>query len=819
MALTALAGAWVLGLVLGLRWDVPHPSLLLWAGAALALWGLLRLRLTPRNGSSPGASHRLLWALLSVLALLLGIWWAGSPLEVDPELGPEEFIRDGVIVIRGRVVSDPQLLGTAYRFRLETERVMPRGSPEAEGREVLGPVQVTLRPTAALVQQRERPHVRYGDVLLLEGRLETPPRFADFDYREYLARQGIHALMSFPRVTLQDQGQGAWALERVYDLRHRLAESLQQNLPEPQAATAQALLLGLRQDLPSDVREDFLRTGTGHLLAISGLHVGVLLGVLLATSTLLLGGSRWALLLPLGGLWLYALLSGMAPPVVRASIMGSLYLGSRFFGRPGGGLPALAAAAGVMAGLNPQILKDVSFQLSFIAMASLILLTPRLEEWLNAVAARRLLEEGFPLSLARAFNATLAVSTAATIGTLPLIAFTFHRVSLVGIPTTLLTLPALPPILVGSAGAAALGLLWHPLGVIAGWIAWAPLSYLLELVRLFDTLPGITFDVGWVAPAAVFAYYGGLLLLLARRPVQHSLTALSPRLQGFRVSLRWAAPPLVVAAILLWGSALAAPEGKLHVTFIDVGQGDAIFIRSPSGRQVLVDGGPDPRLTLRALGDRMPFWDRSLDVVVLTHPHQDHLAGLPDVLRRYRVDLVVQRTVEYPSAQYVEWRPLLAEMVPQTSVLEAVARQEVHLGDGVVLRVLHPGPIPIFEEVNNDSVVIHLTYGEVAFLLTGDIDAAAETALLARGVPLDATVLKVAHHGSRSSTISTFLAAVTPEMAVISVGAENRFDHPHEETFERLWGYIPKERVLLTSERGNIEFTTDGRRIWMDTQR
>ena len=181
-------------------------------------------------------------------------------------------------------------------------------------------------------------------------------------------------------------------------------------------------MLGIRHGLSGDVREAFNRTGTGHLLAVSGLHVGVLLGIMLVASTALLGGSRWALLAPLAVLWLYALLTGMAPPVVRAAIMGSLYLENRFTGRQSTGFPALALAAGVMAGLEPRLLEDVSFQLSFAAMASLLLLAPGIQERLDALAA--LLADGraqLPGAVQR-LNAALAVGVAASIGTLPLIA-------------------------------------------------------------------------------------------------------------------------------------------------------------------------------------------------------------------------------------------------------------------------------------------------------------------------------------------------------------------------------------------------------------
>ena len=817
MALTLLAAAWVLGLALGPATPLPWTALALWTVAALALWGCLALRADLANAFVAGPPRMAVWGLLAVTALLGGLWWGGNSESAASEPLPSQSV-----AFQAQVVSDPLESGAAYRLEV-APRSATRPSPAGTAAALPDRVLVTLRPGSTLVRQRQAPYFRYGDVLLLEGRLEAPPRFADFEYREYLARQGIAAVMPFPRATLVEEDQGSWALGRVYALRQRLADSLQKGLPQPHAALAQAVLLGLRGDLPDDVREDFLETGTGHLLAISGLHVGVLLGLALAASRAALGGGRWHLLVPLVVLWLYALMSGMAPPVVRASIMGTLFLAARFSGRPGAGLPALSLAAGVMAGLDPSLLRDVSFQLSFTAMAALLLLAPPIEALLNALLESRLAERGPLLRWSKGLAAALAVGVAVTLGTLPLLSFTFHRISLLGIPTTLLALPALPPLLVGSALTGALGLLWAPLGTAVGIVTWVPLSYLLELVAALDALPGETFDAGANAPWIVAAYYGLLLRVPARRTlarlVRMAARSDAWRLRGFRVPFRLAAPVLALAAALLWAGALATPDGKLHVTFLDVGQGEATLIVTPSGRQVLVDGGPDPRLVTQGLGAHLPFWDRSLDVVALTHPHGDHLNGLLEVLERYDVDLFLHRSADYPTAEYTRWEQALAERDGQSTVLEAQRGHRIALGDGVVLEVLHPGPVTLDGETNNNSLVLRLSYGEVVFLLTGDVESPIESALLAQGAPLDSTVLKVGHHGSDTSSSAPFLEAVSPSLAVISVGEDNRFGHPDEEVLQRLRAMLPHDRVLLTSQQGDVEVTTDGERLWLKSAR
>ena len=828
MALTALAGAWVIGLLAGGRWPLPDATLALWGLAAAALAGLA---LTLRRRLSTAALHKLAWTCAALVAFLLGAWWSGTPRDGGEAEGVASLVARGPVVVRGQVTGDPERLGAAYRFRLSrlaaesSSAAVPEAAPPWS--EVAGTLLVTVRPSAALATDRPPPHFRYGDLLVLRGTVERPPVFPGFDYRDYLARQGVQGVMAFPQPTLVSEGLGPWPLEQVYRLRHAMAGALSRVLPEPQAATVQALLLGLRRDLPPEVRESFVETGTSHLLAISGLHVAVLLGFFLALGRLLFGGARTSLVPALAGLWLFAALTGMAPPVTRAALMGTLYIGARAAGRESAGLPALTLAAAIMAGLNPRLLGDISFQLSFTAVASLVIVAPPVQRALDAVTERYIAADGSAATAARAFNLALAAGIAATLGTLPLIAVIFGRVSPLGIPVTLLALPALPLALVGGVVTAALEWVWGPLGQAAAWVTWGPVTYLLALVRGAATIPGASFTVGEVAPVVVAVYYAAglaIALRLSRTRTGSGASRARPRSGGTaaaRVSVRWAAPALVVAAAVLWGAALASPDGRLHVTFLDVGQGDAILIETPSGRQVLVDGGPDPRVALRALGERMPFWDRSIDLVVLTHPQEDHLAGLVGVLERYRVGRVIEPGVENASATYAEWRRALADRTGETRVVEAALGQEVVMGDGVSLAVLRPpSALPPWTPnlLNNSSVVLRVTYGEVSFLLTGDIEAASEEDLMAGDATLQATVLKVAHHGSDSSSTEGFVDAVAPALAVISVGADNRFGHPRAAVVERLRAATGGQ-VLLTSERGSIEMTTDGRRLWLETER
>ena len=425
----------------------------------------------------------------------------------------------------------------------------------------------------------------------------------------------------------------------------------------------------------------------------------------------------------------------------------------------------------------------------------------------------------------RALAGSVGTGAAAILATLPLTAFYFQQVSLVGLPTTLVTLPMLPFALVFHALAGVLGLAFEPLGTAFGWLAWGATAYVVQVVHLAAKLPVASFETGPIAPALALGYYGAGIAWFVAHHVG-GLAGLAGRVAlpagvgpGFSPA-KWLAVPLVLAAVLIWTAALTGEDGRLHVVFADVGNGDSALIISPSGRQVLVDGGPEAQDATRMLGSALPFWDRSIDVVVLTHGHADHLTGLLDVMRRYDVGHVIEREVGHTTPAYLNWRQAVdSERAPVT---QAMAGQVIDLGDGAAIELLHP-PESLMtgadSDPNNASIVLRVVYGDVSFLLTGDIFVEAEREMLARGVDVRSTVVKIPHHGSRSSSSPEFIERVNPSVAVISVGADNRFGHPHAETLEVLRRHALEARVLTTRDQGAIRFSTDGTTLSVKTER
>ena len=809
------------------------------------------------------------WVALILLAVILGV----ARIEMSAAAPLPSYASPRLQQVKGVVESDVEALGSFARFRLGLERIQPGGG---EWTPAEGTLLVSARATAEIAQQREAPYFRYGDRLLIHGHISEPPQLEEFDYAAYLARQGISEVLDARSVTLVAENEGSAFYRSLYDVRRQLAASIAAVVPEPQAALGQATLLGLRRNIPTELTEAFRQTGAAHLLAISGLHVGILLSISLTASAALLGRKHnLHLIAPLLVIWLYGLLAGMSPSATRACIMGSVYLASQAFGRQRGSLAPIGCAAALMVAVSPSVLHSISFQLSFAAIGGIAAFSDIFGNALRSPVESRIGWRSALRAPIIAVSDMLAVSLAATIATLPLIAFHFERVSTLGIPASVITLPALPFLIVGSAGASLLGLASETLALPFGWLAWGAGAYLSGVVGLMAELPGASVEIGGLPAWAVVAYYVALLLAygawvmfpsvgrgLLRRmaggdgstgsqpvnsqphpdPLPSQEQALPPSIsRGKRLKLRdskgaqragrvsrsgrvarWLLVPAAFAASLAWSQAFTSDD-RLHVTFFDVGQGDAIFIETPGGKQMLVDGGADPLLATRLLGERMRFNDRRIDIVAATHPHNDHIGGLAQALERYSVGAALERRIEYESVGYEAWaRAVDAEESHGAQVIEARAGQVIALDENVSIEVLGP-PRELLSgtasDTDNASLVLRLVYGDVSVLLTGDIFAAAERALLEGGAALDSDVLKVPHHGSDSSSTAEFLDAVSPAAAVISVGADNRFGHPDDDVVRRLREFVGEDGLYMTPERGTVEFVTDGKMLWVRTER
>ncbi len=771
--------------------------------------------------------RRALLFLLCLVFLMGGMIRYESTVSFVDDTALQFYNDQGIVHIQGLVADDPDQTDRAVALRIDVNMI----KLEDTWREVSGSVLVyaPILPAHGFLPadvSRDTPYYHYGDIIQVEGQMKTPEKLDDFDWQAYLANKGIHSVMSRPdSMELIEYGKGFAPRLWLYQLRNRMSESLETALHEPQGALAQAIVIGERGSLPDELKESFARTGTSHMIAISGLHIAIAGGIALALGVALFGRKRsFYLLIAMGAIWGYALLTGMHAPALRAAIMVSLWLFADHIGRPRSAMTSLLFAAAIMIGISPSILHEVSFQMSFSAMAGLMLLTPKFQS-----AGRRYLkvpDEG--RSVRGFFVDSFAVTMGAVIATLPIIAFYFHQISLVVLPTNLIALPALPFVIGSSALVAVIGIPLPGVAEVVGWIAWLCMSFMIEVIEFFAALPFASIAVEDVGVPFVWGYYvilcGALWLGSNRLRFVATMGGIKTRVAALPnaahfVPAKFFILPLVLVAVLVWTAAITSPDSRLHIFFLDIGQGDAILIQR-GYHQILVDGGPNAEKLCVELGDRLPFWDRTIEMVVLTHPDADHLAGLVEVLERYEVNQILISGHEHNSALYAEWLRLIEEKDVERIIAEA--GQTIGLGGDLAMEVLHPGPSSFQQtasDTNANSVVTRLVCQDFSLLLTGDIPDDVEQMLCDRMCTLDSIVYKVPHHGSDSSSCSDFLSAVDPQVAVISAGIDNKFGHPDPDVVERLEGIVGDENIYLTADQGTIELITDGGRMWVETER
>lgn len=570
---------------------------------------------------------------------------------------------------------------------------------------------------------------------------------------------------------------------RLLGVRGRIQERMAE-LWGDRTAMVEALVLARREHLDPEVREAFALSGTAHLLAISGFHVGVVAGILLGILRLVGLRRRPAALAAAGACWLYVLGIGAPDAAVRAALLLTLLASARVRGRPVVPAGALASALLLLTAVEPRNLRSVGFQLSFAGTAGLVLLRRPLgalldaawRRWRGRPLVRGRKTRGMGEGLLRGGADGMVAGAAATLPTLPLLAWHFDRISLIGIPATLAIAPVVSVAIPGVGAALVLGIL--PGGAdrfIAGGVA-VLLAVAEGGVRWCAELPGASL---WVSRRALV---GALVMGV---PV---LVVLGRGFPGrIRPGVRRAAAAAAATATLLVLPLLPGP-GALELHVIDVGQGDALALRLPSDRWVVVDAGPRQRGFDSGARRVVPYLRRHgarrIEALVLSHPHLDHVGGAPAVLEQFPVRGILDPSRAVPSEV---WRETL-EMGRRrgTAWWRAVAGTRLRL-DGVELLILHPDPPTLaardVPDWNDLSIVLLARYGRGTILLTGDAGRWIEEAVL-EDLPL-LSVLKVGHHGSRTSSGDRLLDRTRPGVAVMALGDRNRYGHPHPDVVAR----------------------------------
>jgi len=858
----AIAAAFAVGIALGLHPAVTqYASLLaflsllflmvaLFVTAGIVFWKFGRL-------SIAAAASLLCWIFLGCL----GACVAEQPRPANHILSIVEQgrIRLGTpLRWHGHLRDEPARLPWGYGYEIELSGV------EFEGE--LQPTKGGLRLSFTMHPDRPLPpELHAGDEIAVLTEAKRPQVFNDegaFDRRAYLEQENIHliATLRAPQLIEHVSSATPTAGTRLARVRRQLRDEVDALFAnKPQAAgVLRAMLLGDRSFVDRTESTDFQKTGVFHVLVIAGLHVGALAFALYWICRKLRFTPVWRALFTLTLLFSYVAVVEQRAPVLRATLMAAIVVFGGFFFRRLDLLNSAGLAALVLLAAKPPALRDSSFQLSFLAIGCIAgLAAPWLEKtvqpyvralrgwrevtrdaahepraaqfridlrsvarWIGSRVPQRLgkttedtLAGGLSLTL-RVWE-LLAITVALQIGMLPLMARDFHRVTLSGPLVNLAAVPLTGVVVPLGFLALATGLVWQPLGkIFAMPLAWLT-ELLLHVVQWFAHFPRWSYRIPG-PPWWLIALFFTVAVLLAAM----TRSKQSPR-HKLRWSLytAWAACALAVA-VFPFGSHWT--KGKLEVTILDVGQGDSLFVISPGGKTLLIDGGGafggfpgreehqgvDP-------GEEAvsPYlWWRGfqkLDVVALTHAHQDHLGGLTAVLENFRVgQLWIGREVSTVALARLESLARKKE-IP----IEHELRGKKFSWDGVegefLWLELSPGEIALTAK-NDDSLVLRLRFGNQSMLLPGDAEKESERTILAENDAneLRADVLKIGHHGSKNSTGPELLAAVQPRIGIISSGEGNPYGHPSPELLERL--EKARVRIYRTDFDGAVHVLTDG---------
>ncbi len=778
MRLIAIALGWTAGIVLAAATNIhtAWPWLVLTLAAVLVMW-LLWAGTKYRN-----------WTLAVVAFALGGLRYSYVPQTSDLA----QYNNAGGLTIEGVIAAEPDYRDDRIDIRLEVKTVTRIGETV---------------PTSGLVlvQAPASASVHYGDQITATGSLVYPSVSDSFSYRDYLARSGVFSIMPDASVEVKAVGGGNPLLRVLLDLKERARQVISRSLPEPSAGLLSGILLGDTRSLSPELSDAFSAVGASHIIAISGFNMAVLSGVVMGLLGRFKVRLRVAAVIGLTVIGVYTVFVGASPSVVRAAIMSSMLVIGTVLKRKSYVPTSLAFVAVVLSLFSPTVLWDVGFQLSLFATLGLALFATPLTTYFNA-GLSRLFPRKTAATVGDFLTEPLIVSIAAQVMSLPLILLYFGRLSLVSLAVNLLVIPVQSALMVIGLAATLVGLFVFPVAQFFFWLDMLLLGWTIAIVRAFATLPFAQIAVQ-VDPRVISLFYivvlGGALML-ATKPTWSTRLAGVLRSKPVVFTLGTASAGIAVLLGILW---LSRPDGNLHVWWLDVGHSNAVLVQTPAGAHILVDGGRFPSQLLTALGDRLPFNKRNIDLLVISQPDPFDYDALAAVMDRYDVNLLM--TNGQPNLR-PEYAALLGR-VPSDKVVAGRSGYRFEVADGAQVEVLAPQTSPdISASLNDSALVLRLSYGEISILLPSDASGDAQAALLKNGEWPLSTVMQLPNHGGVRSLNEAFLAAAQPQLVVLQSDLTNRIGDPNADTLALL-GDLP---VVRTDVSGAIHVWTDGKQIW-----
>ena len=776
MRLVYLAIGWVVGI--NLARALPTIDSPLWlASLAICIAPLLLF----------GRSRRS-WLLLALAGLAVGAWRQS----LQPISSAIAAHNGSVVTVSGIVADEPLLRGDSIVMRVDAEAIF---------------VNSRWQPTdgRVLVETDRLREPAYGDKIRATGALRAPSSWDTFSYADYLARQGVFSHMDLAAVEVVSAGHGNAIYRLLMDLRERVKQAVAAALPEPQAGLLIGMLTGDESGLSPELEEAFSRAGASHVIAISGFNMVIVSAIVFRVFAALFGKQNYlSVFFAVAIIIAYTVFVGASAGVVRAAIMSSLVIIASMQRRRVW-KPATLAFATVLMASDPAVLLDLSFQLSFCAVLGLTLFADPLSQRLKRLLRRILPDK--PARMAHGVLAEPLVATLATsITTWPLLVLYFGRMSLVALPVNLLILPMQTILLSLGLAAAAVALIAPGIGALLLWADMPLLSWMIAVVRAFADLDfaQATLDID---PRAIQAFYVILIggaLLRAKNPRRFIEAWSTLRRRAVTLALAVGAG---MGLLLMLAMLLSRGDGRLHVWLLDVGHSNAALLQSSAGAQILIDGGRYPTRLLTALGDRLPFYDREIELLVLTHPDAMDIAALPAVLDRYTVGAAIYNGQANKSEVFEQ---IVSKLASQgVSLVTVRAGHRIVLGDGAEIEALHPQARPsIVDKPGDHALVLRVTYGDISFLLTSDLSLSGQRDMLSHGISPQATVLQLPQHGGRGSLDGEFLHWSDPSLALLQADAANRRGDPDPDTLDLLRALeVP---VMRTDETGTIHLSTDG---------